>query len=257
MTESEWNASAEPASMLAFLLGQRESGVVGSPFLERVPVVSDRKLLLFCCTCCRLNACRPEDVDEYEKGDSEIPISDPAQWATVWCRDDGYLVSRAVKADLLRHLFTPFTPVLSRPCGKCRAAKELVTAVRKIGITLGAENDRSSALCECKGKGHLPISPPTEKCGNCDQGWLPKSGTPDPGMVSRCPKCKNGRVPSFPTLIVQLAEAVYDGNDATFALHDALLDNGEPWAVKVAEHFGQSAGCMKGCAHLDVILGKE
>jgi len=33
-------------------------------------------------------------------------------------------------------------------------------------------------------------------CGACDGGWLPKAGTPDAGMVSRCPACSgSGRVP--------------------------------------------------------------
>lgn len=32
-------------------------------------------------------------------------------------------------------------------------------------------------------------------CGACDFGWLPKTGTPDAGMVSRCPACRGtGRV---------------------------------------------------------------
>jgi uncharacterized protein (TIGR02996 family) len=35
------------------------------------------------------------------------------------------------------------------------------------------------------------------ECERCDKGWLPKTGTPDYGMVSRCPACSgSGRVPT-------------------------------------------------------------
>lgn len=59
---------------------------------------------------------------------------------------------------------------------------------------------------------------------------------------------------SWPTAVVRLAEAVYNGADATFALHDALLEAGHP---DLAEHFQKEAWHPKGCWVLDLILGKE
>jgi hypothetical protein len=62
------------------------------------------------------------------------------------------------------------------------------------------------------------------------------------------------RFVSLPAAVVQLAEAVYDGSDFAYALHDALLDAGE---AELADHFRQGAWHPKGCFALDVILGKS
>ena len=49
---------------------------------------------------------------------------------------------------------------------------------------------------------------------------------------------------SWPTSIVQLADALYNGQDCGFALHDALLEAGHP---ELAEHFQKEAWHPKGC----------
>lgn len=59
---------------------------------------------------------------------------------------------------------------------------------------------------------------------------------------------------SWPAAVVQLAEAVYQGTDAGFALHDALLEAGHP---VLAEHFHQEQTHPKGCWVVDLILGKN
>jgi hypothetical protein len=56
-----------------------------------------------------------------------------------------------------------------------------------------------------------------------------------------------------PTAVVQLAEAIYDGDDCAFALHDALLESGQ---TELAEHFRTEGGHPKGCHMLDSLLGK-
>lgn len=58
----------------------------------------------------------------------------------------------------------------------------------------------------------------------------------------------------WPSTVVQLAEALYNGQDCCFALHDALLDAGHP---ELADHFRQEQWHPKGCFALDLILDKK
>lgn len=57
----------------------------------------------------------------------------------------------------------------------------------------------------------------------------------------------------WPATIIKLAEAQYEGEDCSMALHDALLEEGKN---DFAPHFREGFH-PKGCAWLDVILGKE
>lgn len=61
-------------------------------------------------------------------------------------------------------------------------------------------------------------------------------------------------LPDWPQTVVRLAEALYNGEDCGFAIHDALLDAGHP---KLADHFRQEDRHPKGCWPLDLILGKS
>lgn len=58
--------------------------------------------------------------------------------------------------------------------------------------------------------------------------------------------------PQWSSAIVHLAEALYNGDDCTFALVDALEEAGHP---ELAEHFREKEH-PKGCWALDVLLGK-
>jgi len=58
----------------------------------------------------------------------------------------------------------------------------------------------------------------------------------------------------WPSTVVQLADALYNGQDCGFALHDALLEAGQP---ELADHFRQEEWHPKGCWALDLILGKS
>jgi hypothetical protein len=53
--------------------------------------------------------------------------------------------------------------------------------------------------------------------------------------------------------ISDLAKALYQGQDSSFALHDALLEAGH---TELAEHFREPYH-PKGCWALDLILGKS
>jgi hypothetical protein len=58
---------------------------------------------------------------------------------------------------------------------------------------------------------------------------------------------------SWPSSVVQLASAMYEGQSCSFALHDSLLETGH---TELAEHFQKTEWHPKGCWALDVILGK-
>jgi hypothetical protein len=59
----------------------------------------------------------------------------------------------------------------------------------------------------------------------------------------------------LPETISQLAQSLYDGADCAFALHDALLEEGQS---QIAEHFEPKGKWHpKGCWALDLILGKK
>lgn len=60
--------------------------------------------------------------------------------------------------------------------------------------------------------------------------------------------------PSWPAGVVRLAEVVYQGADAAFALTDALLEAGHP---ELAEHFRQEQAHPKGCWVMDLLTGRE
>jgi hypothetical protein len=59
---------------------------------------------------------------------------------------------------------------------------------------------------------------------------------------------------SWPTLVGDLAQQLYDGADVRLILYDALLDAGH---AELAEHFWGEAWHPKGCWVLDLVLGKK
>jgi hypothetical protein len=61
------------------------------------------------------------------------------------------------------------------------------------------------------------------------------------------------RADYWPQAVVQLAEALYNGQDCSFALHDALIEAGHP---ELAAHF-QEPWHRKGCWVVDLVLGKS
>jgi len=60
--------------------------------------------------------------------------------------------------------------------------------------------------------------------------------------------------PSWPSTVVQLAEALYNGRDCRLPLSDALEEAGHP---ELAEHFRNEEHHPKGCSAMDLVLGKE
>lgn len=58
----------------------------------------------------------------------------------------------------------------------------------------------------------------------------------------------------WPSTVTSLAEAMYQGQDCMFALHDALVETGHP---DLADHFRQEPWHPNGCWTLDLILQKK
>jgi hypothetical protein len=59
---------------------------------------------------------------------------------------------------------------------------------------------------------------------------------------------------SSPSTVMKLAEALYDGQDCSFELYNALLEAGHP---NLPEHFKDEQWHPKGCWALDLIIGRE
>jgi hypothetical protein len=205
MTEAEWLVCEKPQKMLRFLARN----------------VSDRKLRLFSCACCRriwhllkLPASRRAveiaekfadrlvSIREVEDAcrEAETEEGEPAECAAfnvAWPEDEG----------------DPET---------CAAyAAEAVLEARD-------EADRA---------------PQQEPSRQCD---LVRHLVGNPFRPYPAP-------PSWPSTVVQLAESLYAGEDCAFALHDALLEAGH---AELAEHFREEKSHPKGCWVVDVILGK-
>lgn len=63
----------------------------------------------------------------------------------------------------------------------------------------------------------------TVPCSQCDSGWRPKSGTPDPGMTSRCPHCNGSGTVSD----ADAARAEFVRVQVEAAILGAKADHGE------------------------------
>jgi hypothetical protein len=59
---------------------------------------------------------------------------------------------------------------------------------------------------------------------------------------------------SWPLSVVRLAASLYEGQDCSFALHDALLEAGH---AELAEHFQKEQRHSKGCWVVDRVLDKK
>jgi len=114
MNEAEWLVSTDPQAMLACL--PTESGPV--PTVNRPPwpfKISDRKLRLFACACCRL-ARGPDDpnaheVDKYEVEGHWPGVQTDVEWAERWATNGHPANCNPVKAALLREICgNPFRP---------------------------------------------------------------------------------------------------------------------------------------------------
>ena len=123
MDEHEWLVSDNPQAMLRYLTREDTPPITSVLHFEeedsdhvqkrQVPLISDRKLRLFACACCRMNGRAPFVVDEYEV--SGAPTDDYGEsqysdlvWAMEWAESSGKYSNKipfqSDKANILREI---------------------------------------------------------------------------------------------------------------------------------------------------------
>jgi len=220
MTESDWLACREPGPMLEFLRGK----------------VSDRKLRLFAVACCRhiwhllkLEVVRDavETASRFaDKRVSKKKMTDARKFARTAVGPTPYreTTTAAYDAAIEAGNRDAATAAWRSAENSVVAATEVFFATELLSPHRADELRRQNALraalfCHIVGNPFRPY---------------PVSA-------------------SWPSLVVDLAQQLYDGADVRLVLHDALLDAGHQ---ELAEHFMNEERHPKGCWAMDVILGK-
>jgi hypothetical protein len=236
VTEAEWQACADPDALLEHLHGR----------------LSERKLRLFACACCgpaweRVSAasCRDAVAVALRFADGQAtaeelkaahvtaqngkPLFHDANWAAAWTAAPS--AERAASQAALEA-----AQALARL--RCEAAKSNAWGAVRSGAT---EADRAEAWSR--------FEVATAEALAEERAWQAEllcELTGDPFRPAAAPE-------GLPAAVRQLAEALYAGEDCTFALHDALEEAGHG---ELAEHF-LSADHPRGCWALDALLGRS
>ncbi len=185
-------------------------------YLQACGPVSERKLRLWSCACVR------RVWDGIENAASRRAVAVAEQYAEgVASLDDLVRAGQAARSAYL-------APLDVETC---------VETAEVAAIGLGAE---------AAGAVVLPAGMPVQPKERAAQAVLFRHvfGNPFQAMPT---------LAHLPKTVIALAEALYEGDAVTFALHDALVDAGH---AEFAAHF-KEAQHPKGCAWLDAILGKS
>lgn len=230
MTEHEWLICTDPQLMLN-ALRLRES-VGGTPG----PLISNRKLRLFACACCRLNGCKDNDIDGYENGTREPPITSLTEWANAWASQPTWLVKQETKTALLREIVgNPFRPVIT-----AEGERWITTSQKSFRYRTPTVIAIAKAIHDERAFDRMPILGDALEDASCgDQDVLEHCRLP-------CPFCK----------------------DATFTTADygGLMGGGNRKAqTAIARHLNKACACkgsrtamhVRGCWVLDLILGED
>jgi hypothetical protein len=258
MTEQEWLACQAPEPLLRYLLGAPEVRpfgwfqwfLSGTPKLEPAPtrpVISDRKQRLLAVAYCRRvaelladpSSCAALDVAEKYAdrlvGQEELATAETDAARAAMVAFDG---SRSTGLDA----------VMLRDRSHHRAAANAALAVLEAirGDTTAATGAAAAAAMDVADSEFDRVWA-VAALGAPAQLRLIRHLFDNPFRLSPAPPC-------WPAAVMALAEAVYDGADAAFALHDALLEAGHP---DLAEHFATEQWHPKGCWAVDLILGRS
>lgn len=254
MTEQEWLTCDDPGTMYSFMRDRAPPRRWLDWFKPALVRTSDRKLRLFACACCmRIIELIPTEpsrecvrVSErfadglVQEQELEVAIAesmiacDAADWERrPWSREAINAVGRVHRSD----------------------------AAGRIGVLGGAAKARALASCLTKGlsgeSGCLIQSPDglvlEEQSVRVEEAAEMKAQATLLRHIIGNPFRPLGTLAAWPAPVVTLAESIYQGADASFALHDALLESGQP---EFATHF-REAEHPKGCAWVDAILGKS
>src|SRR5262245_10046591 len=235
MDEALWLASEDPAAMLSWLEGR----------------CSDRKLRLFACACCRVigqlikdplccqaveaaeqhadGLMSAEEMDTiHEAAQNGKPLFADPSWAAAWTA-----APSAIQAadESSRHAAESLARIAAEK------AKRLAWAAVRTGAT---EDDKTAAWARFDAERDMAKAAHSGELAGLLREIVGNPFGPR-------------EVTSYPLTVVQLAQALYDGDDCGFALADALEEANRP---ELAEHFRRGEGQPKGCWGVDVILGK-
>lgn len=235
MTEDDWLTCGNPDEMLDYLDGK----------------VSDRKLRLFACACCRrvwrllsVPACRRAVEVAEQFADGLVSPEDckaahaAAQHARPLRLDGNWSAAVVAAAGPVAQLASAAADYTARAVAHIGA--ERLNSVARASVCAGATSAMRDAAWDnyesaidaavlLEQEQHADLL--REIIGNPFRPTAPAS---------------------FAPVVVQLAEAMYDGATEAFALHDALIEEGH---ATLAEHF-QRPGHPRGCWALDAILGR-
>jgi hypothetical protein len=182
--------------------------------------VSARRLLLFACACCRRLWDR---LDEPERHIVEVSERFADKLTTV---DEFQQIRTSAQAD-------------APPSGTSHAASAVRTLASPDGTVQAVAVQAADA--RCAGDSSVRAS---ERAAQADLlrdiVANPFSAGPPP-----CP-------PDWAQDVLSLARAMFEGEPASYALADALLEAGQ---MELAEHF-RAGSHPRGCWAVDVILGK-
>lgn len=273
MTEQEWLTSDNPQRMLSWLGGVYPVGGSGTDELGQPCAlkVTDRKLRLFACACTRRLWGQLPDLARraVEAGESFA---------------DGRLTSKGRGLAMNAADRTPADDIQSRTRAYACLRSDAATGAREAISFLGTKAifaGQAVLLRDVVGNPWRPVDSPYEwvpsrwggeyefrkawltpqvlslatatyeerlgrECEECDGGFLPKTGMPDAGMVSRCPDCHGtGRIEDGLLDPAHLA-----------VLSDALEEAGCD-SVDMLCHLRSPGPHVRGCWAIDHVLGKE
>jgi hypothetical protein len=218
MTEEIWLSCTDPWIMLEFVQGQ----------------VSDRKLRLFACACSRLvwrlidTESRRHAVEVAEQfSDSIIPLQWFEETSTASQREVQQAGLHARLSDDYGTMWMARAALMTTAGSAVQAAQGTARAVREV-IDAGDTN----------------ASP---RFADVAISRLIRHIFGNPFRIYLAPEY-------WPSCVAQLASALYESEDCSFALHDALLESGHS---ELAEHFRSEKLHPKGCWAVDMILGRK
>ena len=267
MTEAEWLACVDPQKMLEILQGK----------------ASDRKLRLFAVACCRrvphLTAepplqeairvseryaeglCSLEEVLAVVPAALDLPHPRSEYTATPagyvhwhWQEDGGADFNSSDEYYLNLHHYSAVEATLWAT-GAVRKAgwKDAESAV------LQAQRASQAAAAAVEDFSFDPSLPFEIRMKEMDYHWecVRKQKAAHAALLRHfvgSPSRPHSASRSWPSNVIQLADALYNGRDCGFALHDALLDAGH---ADLAQHFREERDHPKGCWVVDLVLGKS
>jgi hypothetical protein len=229
MTEEEWLVCSDPFAMMDYLGGRS----------------SARKRVLFVVSCWR----DAWDLIPEEKSRQAAQMLE--QYAeTTMVSDDEYILKQfEIEQGHWQRIWQDDGAFQSQPpwdeTTAATAATVLVTgAMMESSTDAGrAATEADRALAHAESLGLLPA-------------WRSQAAR-HAALLRHLfgnPFCANLGRADGPSTIVKLAEALYEGQDCSFALHDGLLEAGHG---ELADHFRQKQWHPKGCWAVDLILGKK